>query len=167
MPDYAIRTATDSDKDAVGALLKASYPVLFHSWYDDDALAAALPQMTRANPRLLASQKFFAAETLDYLIVGCGGWSRERPGSGAVEDGLGHIRHFATHPGWLRRGIGRALLERCIADAAAQGVTRFECYSSLPAERFYRSQGFVPVETVEVALGNGVRLPSVTMRYAL
>jgi GNAT superfamily N-acetyltransferase len=167
MPDFAIRITGPDDKEAISHLLQASYPVLFRTWYDDDVLAASLPLMTQANLRLLGSGMFFVAESCDRQAVGCGGWSLERPGSGEVESGLGHIRHFAVHPGWLRKGIGGALLEHCLDDARARGITGLERYSSLPAEAFYRAGGFTPVETIQVDLGRGVRLTTVVMRRTL
>jgi hypothetical protein len=68
-----------------------------------------------------------------------------------IDPVLGHIRQFATHPNWTRRGIGRALFERCVADARAAGVCTFECYSSIGAERFYRALGSVEPMTLALA----------------
>jgi GNAT superfamily N-acetyltransferase len=78
--------------------------------YDAFFLSAALPLMTRANPTLLQSGTYYLSETQDGTIIGCGGWTFERPGGGEVVPGLVHIRHFATHPDWIGRGIGTALV---------------------------------------------------------
>ena len=165
--DYPIRTACPDDHDAVQALLEASYPALFRGWYDGDVLAAALPLMTKANRKLLASGRFFIAANGDGIIVGCGGWSLDRPGSGEIETGLGHVRHFATHPGRLRQGIGGALLQRSVDDAGSQGVMRLECNSSLAAVDFYRTAGFHDTGPVRVDLGGGVTLPGLLMHRNL
>jgi len=164
---FTFRTACADDSDAVRSLLDASYPTLFRPWYNEDALAATLPLMTKANPRLLASDSYFVAETAEQDIVGCGGWSHERPGSGALEDGLGHVRHFATHPDWIRKGIGRALLAHSIETARAEGITRLECNSSLAAEEFYRALGFETIGPVDVDMGRGVRFPGIIMQMTL
>jgi GNAT superfamily N-acetyltransferase len=164
---YLIRTASPEDSDPVQSLLEASYPTLFRPFYSDEALAAALPLMTKANPRLLASGNYFVAETGTREIVGCGGWSHERPGSGALEDRLGHVRHFATHPDWVRKGIGRALLARSIETARAEGIKCLECNSSLAAEAFYRALGFETVGPVDVDMGGSVRFPGIIMQMAL
>jgi GNAT superfamily N-acetyltransferase len=161
---YEIRPSTPADADAVTALLEASYPKLFAAGYDETALAPALPRMTKANPRLLASGNYFIAESTDGEIVGCGGWSKERPGSNEIEAGIGHVRHFATHPDWLRRGIGGAIIARCIQQARAAGVERLECYSSLVAVRFYEAIGFAVAGPVSLELGPGVTLPGCLMR---
>ena len=163
--DFTLRVTTPDDAAAVGALLEASYASAFAGHYEDQVLAAALPLMTRANPRLLASGTYYAADTGDGVLAGCGGWSVDRPGSGEVVDGLAHVRHFGIHPDWMRRGVGRALFARCVDDAGARGVGRFECYSSLVAEEFYRALGFVAVERRDIELRAGIRLAGVVMAF--
>ena len=114
---YSVRVANPGDDKSVSALLSASYPVLLAQDYDPDLLSAALPLMTNANPRLLASGTYYVAVTGDGSIIGCGGWTAEAPGGGESTPGVGHIRHFAVHPDWTRRGVGLALLNRCIEEA--------------------------------------------------
>lgn len=163
--NFTLRIATMDDADAVGALLRVSYSELLASAYPAELLAAALPLMTRANPRLLRSGSYYLAEAADGALAGCGGWTLERPGrlDDPIDPALGHVRHFATHPGWVRRGVARELLDRCIAEARAAGVQRFECYSTLDGEPFYRALGFTAVETIAVPMGEGVALPSTRM----
>lgn len=162
-PAWSLRTSTPRDEDAVTALLEATYPPLMQGYYEADILAEALPDMTKANPKLLASGSFYLAETDTGQAVGCGGWTRDRPGTGDVESGLAHIRHFAVHPGFGGQGIARALFERCKVDARAEGLARLECNSSLNAEGFYAAMGLERLKRIEVALGNGVMLPSILM----
>lgn len=165
--DFTVRIATPGDAARVGELLSASYSELMPSAYDAAALAPVLGAMTRANPALLATGTYFAAETGDGRLVGCGGWTPERPGSGDVSPGLGHIRHFATHPNWIGRGIGRAIYDRCETQARAAGLERFECYASLNAEKFYAALGFTPVRNFEVEMGESLKFPSVLMLRSL
>lgn len=167
MKDYAVRVATLSDAAGVGALLRASYPVLMASAYDEALLTPALRLMTRANPALLESGTFYVAEAQDELMVGCGGWSLDPPGGDAVEAMLGHIRHFGTHPDWTERGIGRAIYRLCEADARSAGITSFECDASLNAEKFYSALGFESIRRRDVELSAGVVLPGVLMRCRL
>jgi N-acetylglutamate synthase-like GNAT family acetyltransferase len=159
----SIRSALPGDAPAVSALLACCYPRMFRDAYDADVLAAALPLMTKASPVLLASGNYFVAEASDDEVVGCGGWSLERPGTREVVLNEGHIRHFATHPDRLRSGIGRALLVRCIAEAQQQDVTTLFCYSSRVAEPFYRSAGFVTIGPIDVAMPGGIQFPSIHM----
>src|SRR5262245_27357402 len=112
-----IRVARPADSDAVSALLVASYSILLAARYDSNTLGRALPIMTKANPTLLASGTYYVAEGEPGNLVGCGGWTTARPGSGEVIEGEAHIRHFATHPERTRRGVGTSLLTRCFSDA--------------------------------------------------
>jgi GNAT superfamily N-acetyltransferase len=165
--DLAIRAAGPGDAVRVAELLAASYPALMRGAYDAAVLAAALGPMTRANPALLASGTYYLAELPDGSLAGCGGWTPERPGTGAVVAGLAHIRHFATRPDRLGRGIGRAIWQTCRVRAHAAGVRRFECYASLNAVGFYAALGFVPVRRMEVALGPDVAFPCELMERPL
>jgi GNAT superfamily N-acetyltransferase len=160
---FTIRVAGPDDADAVTEVLTASYPVLMDGAYDMATLAAALPHMVRANPTLLASGTYYLAETADGTAVGCGGWTHERPGTGEREDGLAHIRHFATRPDRTGQGIGRALFEICVGAATGEGVHRFEVYASLNAEGFYRALGFETIEPLDIPMGNGAVFPSLRM----
>lgn len=161
--EVTLRVATPADGRAVGALLRASYPVLMRAGYDEAVLKGALPLMTRANPTLLSSGTYYVAETGSGLMVGCGGWTRERPGTGEVLPQLGHIRHFATHPDWIGRGIGRAIHDRCEEAARSAGVTRFECYASRNAAGFYAALGFSALREIAVPMGPDLAFPSVLM----
>lgn len=158
-----IRVATPNDGDSVTALLQASYPVLMRDAYEQSVLGAALPMMTVAQPGLLQSGSYYVADAGDGLIVGCGGWTRERPGTGEVVAGLAHIRHFGVHPEWTRQGIGQSIYTRCRDDARAAGVESFECYSSINGEAFYAALGFARVERIEVEMLDGLRFPSIRM----
>ena len=165
VPDrYAVRLATPSDAEGVTALLKASYPVLMHGAYEETVLAAALPAMTEANPDLLSSGSYFVAVAHQACIVGCGGISAVRPGTAEAQTGVGHVRHFATHPEWLRRGIGRRIMQRSVERAREVGLCVLECYSSLNAVDFYAAEGFVAVAEVTVPIAGRYPLPAILMR---
>jgi N-acetylglutamate synthase-like GNAT family acetyltransferase len=164
---FTLRVADSRDFAAVSTLLETSYPKLLTLGYEPLVLARALPLMTRANPRLLASGTFYLAETGRGQLIGCGGWTKEQPGSAAIVDGEAHVRHFATHPDWIRRGVGGALLVRCLRDATAAGVRGLQCHSSLVAVEFYRASGFVPVRPIDLELTSEVYFPSVLLRREL
>lgn len=164
---HSIRIARPEDSDAVSALLLASYPTLLAASYDSGALSRALPLMTRANPILLASGTYYIAEREPGGPVGCGGWTAARPGSGEIIEGEAYIRHLATHPEWVGRGIGTSLLARCFSEARQLGIRKLHCFSTLNAERFYRASGFETVGPFDVRLGPGVTLPGIFMSRAL
>ncbi len=152
-PLHKVRVATTADAVAVSEVLAASYGELLTADYDAAVLARALPLMSKANPVLLESGRYYVAETADGRIIGAGGWSVERPGSTEVIDGLAHVRHFATDPRWIGRGVATAILTRCSNDAAAAGARTMEAYSTLSAVNFYQALGFVTVGTFDVQSG--------------
>ncbi|MFA7383778.1 MAG: GNAT family N-acetyltransferase [Desulfurivibrionaceae bacterium] len=165
--EYEVRVASQKDAAAVDRLLQVSYPKLMASSYDNELLTPALKLMTKSNPSLLGSGTYYVAELSTGGVIGCGGWTLERPGTGAVERHMGHIRHFATHPGWTRRGVGRAIYRLCESAARSGGVIAFECYSSLNAEKFYSALGFENICEIDIELQPDVALRAVLMRREL
>ena len=161
--DITVRVSTLDDRETVSSLLRASYPKLMQPAYDSKLLEQVLPRMTVAQPGLLQSGSYYVAETANGAVVGCGGWTRERPGTSEIEAGVGHIRHFGVDPDWTRRGVGRALFGRCKSDAQDAGIVKFECYSSLNGEAFYSALGFHRVARIDVDMFDGLSFPSVRM----
>ncbi len=72
-------------------------------------------------------------------------------GIGALKDhgaGLGEVKSMRTHPDFLRRGVGAALLERIVAEARARAMTRLSLETGSgpafePALALYRKRGFL------------------------
>ena len=162
-----LRVAVPGDKPAIERVLDAAFGEPLRGAYSESLLAAAVPAMTKANPALLSCGTFYVVENGDGCVVGCGGWTPERPGTTEIAAGLGHIRHFATHPEWIGRGIGRLIYRHCEERAREAGVKRLECYSTLNAEPFYAAMGFQRVSVNEVMLAGGIPFPSVIMRRSL
>jgi len=126
-------------------------------------LRSALPHMITANPKLLASGTYYVAEAEQGNLVGCGGWTVARPGSGEIVEGEGHIRHFATHPNLVRRGVGANLLARCFSTARHHSIRKLYCFSTLGAERFYEAFGFKRIGPIEVPMGQSLMFPAILM----
>jgi GNAT superfamily N-acetyltransferase len=114
-----------------------------------------------------AGERELLYRRIDGAAAGCGGWTIDKPGSGEIVEGVGHIRHFATHPAHLRKGVARLLLEHCLAEARAAGIHIMMSQSTLPAEKFYAAAGFRPIGPIEVEMGPGVVLPAVEMQRRL
>jgi GNAT superfamily N-acetyltransferase len=159
-----IRTALPTDADAIRALSEASYLRLLAESYDSGVLRLALPYMIKANPKLLASGAYYVAEIRPGVLVGCGGWSAAKPGSEEIVEGEAHVRHFAVHPEWTRRGYGTSLLTHCIADARSLGIRKLHCFSTLNAEPFYLASGFETIGPIDVLIGKTVALPGILMK---
>lgn len=79
-------------------------------------------------------------------------WAGETiAGIGALKDlgnRHGELKSMRTHPGFLRRGVGAALLEHIIDVARARGMTRLSLETGSgpafePALALYRRRGFV------------------------
>jgi GNAT superfamily N-acetyltransferase len=163
---FSIRNSNLQDASDISALLEASYASQLEGSYSPGVLARALPLMTKANPRLLGSGTYYVAETGTEL-VGCGGWSREAPGSGEITEGTAHIRHVATHPRWLRQGVGRRLLVHCFHEAASAGVSNLECHSTVVAVDFYVAIGFKVVAPLLMKLAPNISIDGVLLRRPL
>ena len=161
--DFTIRQATPADAAAVSGVLRASYTQLLRGWYDQQTLDRALPFVVQANPELLSSGTYYVCVSDSDDFLGCGGWTQHRPEGGGAISGLGHVRHFATHPDHCRKGVGRAIYGRCEHDARNQGITALECQSSRYAVPFYRSVGFHVVESIQISFGVGVDFPAICM----
>lgn len=159
-----LRAATPDDRDAVELVLASSYGTLLRAAYADQ-LAAALPFLIRARPELLACGTFYVAE-LGGDVVGCGGWTRTSPEGREPVPGEAHIRHVACDPAWVRHGIARAILDRCLMEARDGGVRLLRCQSTLAAVSFYTAMGFRKIADATLALPSGP-LPMVLMQADL
>jgi len=162
--DFTTRVASPEDEKSVTALLQASYPRLMSCRYPQEILSVILPTITKANPFLLSSGTFYIAEIANKLVIGCGGWTRERPSSGEITAEVAHIRHFATHPEWVGKSVGRTIYQRCEREAKMAKINCLECYSSLNAEGFYTALGFKALKNIDISLDNNQKITSVWMR---
>jgi len=163
--DIEVRRTWPDDEQIVSELLAVSYAEL-KGPHDPHGFDEVLVIISRANRKLLASGRYYIA-TIDGVAAGCGGWSTEKPGSGEVVGGIGHVRHFATHPSFLRLGVATRILERCLNEAREEAITTMMCFSTLQAEIFYRSAGFQRVSIIDVPMGKDLVLPAVEMSLDL
>ncbi|WP_417835823.1 GNAT family N-acetyltransferase [Thalassospira tepidiphila] len=166
MAAITLHIATLDDAPAIRALFARSYATFLAPDYAPEILESAMPFLTFAKPELLSSGTYYIARTEAGDVVGAGGWTAVRPGSreGDVQPGLAHVRHFAVDPDHARKGIASMLFDRCVSDAkASENVTRFECYSTLTARRFYESLGFRVIGDFEAPFAPDFRFPSLHM----
>ena len=166
MAAITLHIATLDDAPAIRALFARSYATFLADDYAPEVLERAMPFLTFAKPELLSSGTYYIARIKAGDVVGAGGWTAVRPGSreGDVQAGLAHVRHFAVDPDHARKGIASMLFDRCVRDAkASENVTRFECYSTLTARRFYESLGFRVIGDFEAPFAPDFRFPSLHM----
>jgi GNAT superfamily N-acetyltransferase len=176
--NLSLRLAALEDRPRLEELIAESATGLSRSDYSDEQIDAALGGAFGVDSELIRDGTYFVAE-VEGEIVGCGGWSRRKtlfggdaqPGrQSALLDptvDAARIRAFFVHPGWARRGIARAILERCEAEARQHGFRSAELLATLPGEKFYRALGYAGGERVEHRLKDDVTIDFVPMRKDL
>jgi GNAT superfamily N-acetyltransferase len=162
-PTLSLRQTSSADLSAVDALLARSYPRLLAADYPPSTLVLAVPRIMRARPELLASGTYFLAEDSDGRVLAAGGWTRAAPSRMSPIEDTGHVRHVATDPDVVRRGVGRALMTRVMQDARGAGMQWLNCLSTRTAVPFYAALGFRPLHEAEVTLAPGIVFPVLRM----
>jgi GNAT superfamily N-acetyltransferase len=157
------RPAVPSDLSGVDALLARSYPKLLAADYAPSVLVTALPLISRARPELMRCGTYWVAVEAGGAIVAAGGWTMGAPDGAGVVASVGHVRHVVTDATRVRRGIGRTLMERAMAQARAAAIVRLDCLSTRTAVPFYAALGFRVVGEVDVPLRPGIVFPAVQM----
>ncbi|HEY4368228.1 MAG TPA: GNAT family N-acetyltransferase [Steroidobacteraceae bacterium] len=173
-----LRPATLADRSALEALIARSARELAATDYTPEQIEGALRGAFGVDTQLILDGTYFVAES-DGKLIGCGGWSKRRTlfgGDSRAERDAGEldphvdaakIRAFFVDPDCARQGIGRALLDRCEAEAQAQGFTRFELMGTLPGVRLYRAYGYVPAEPIDYPLAPGLTIRFVPMHKVM
>ncbi len=154
----AIRATTADDLPVVDALLARSYPALLKRDYPPSLMVTAVPILARARPELVSSGTYYLAEDAAGRALAVGGWTPRRRVAHR-----GEIRHLATDPAAVRRGIGGAVLAHALAEAARAGLRHLDCLSTRGAVPFYRAAGFVETGARLVPLAPGIEFPVVAM----
>jgi GNAT superfamily N-acetyltransferase len=172
-----IRTAVEADLPALRALMTRAIGELQNAFLDPGQVAASFDIMG-LDTQLVADRTYFVVEA-DGVLAGCGGWSRRATLFGgdhtAGRDAAlldpateaARIRAMYTHPDFVRRGVGRLIIETCEAAAAAEGFTRCEMAATLAGEPLYRSCGYELIEPFDGVTTSGARVPLKRMGKAI
>jgi predicted protein tyrosine phosphatase/GNAT superfamily N-acetyltransferase len=173
-----LRHAQSIDVPQLEALIARSGRELSAGYYTADQAEAITRHVFGVDTQLIADQTYFVLEE-ERAIVACGGWSKRRTLFGGDQAKSGadplldpatepaRIRAFFVAPHRARRGLGRQLMEQCVAAAYAAGFRTLELVSTLPGEPLYLASGFVIVERFELLLPEDIRVPVSRMRRAL
>ena len=173
-----LRLAVEADVPGIAALMRQSVIDVFPHFHDEVETAAAATYLTEPDTVLIVDGTYFVYEAAGE-IVACGGWSiRDKlyTGSGAAptDDRLldpatepARVRAMFVRGDWTRRGLGRAILDRCAQAARAKGFGKLVLMATLPGVPLYRSFGFRALGTAHLALPNGVVLDGVSMEYSI
>ena len=81
--------------------------------------------------------------------------------------GPAKIRAMYTHPDFVRRGIGRMLLDASEAAARAEGFSAMEMGSTAPGVPLYEACGYRLVEDLSRPSEDGTIVPILRMRKEL
>jgi GNAT superfamily N-acetyltransferase len=184
--NYLLRPATLAEKPALRELIELSARGLSAPDYRPEQVEGALRGAFGVDTTLIEDGTYFVAELTvpdaglpAGTLVACGGWSRRRTlfGGDARQDrdaGLldpavdaAKIRAFFVHPGYARRGVGRALLDRCEGAARAAGFTRFELMGTLPGVKLYEALGYQRQPMVHYPVGENLTIEFVPMSKSL
>jgi GNAT superfamily N-acetyltransferase len=177
-PEPVLRRAVLADAEAISALMRASVLRLFGRYYDERQTASAVVHVAALDRTLIEDGTYYVHEA-GGEIVACGGWSRRNKlhagkGDAPDDDRLldpatepARIRAMFVREDWTRHGLGRALVEACARDAAAEGFTTLALMATLPGEPLYLACGFRPTGRTVVVTPDGVALEGVTMQRAL
>lgn len=170
----SLRKATLEDRASLEVLIADSARGLSRGDYTSEQIEAALGAAFGVDSELIRDGTYFVAEA-EGSIVGCGGWSQRttlfggdaQPGRQSelldpTRDSA-RIRAFFVRSDRARQGIGRAILERCEAEAREHGFRSAELLATLPGERFYRALGYIGEERTEHRLREGVTIEFVPM----
>ena len=172
--DYIVRKATLADREAITKLIAASARHLSREHYGDAQIEGALASVFGVDSDLIQDQTYFVADK-GGMLIGCGGWSRRKTLFGgdkfanrdaeyldpAVEPAK--IRAFFVHPQHARKGVARAILDRCEQEAVEHGFRSLELMATLPGIQFYEACGYSRQGNFDLELDDGVKLPLVPM----
>lgn len=170
------RAASHADLPQLRPLIDAAIGELQRGFLDPAQIAASRAIMG-LDTQLIDDGTYFVVEA-DGQLAGCGGWSRRATLYGGDHSGgrdpalldparePAKVRAMYTHPTFTRRGVGRLILDRCEAAAAAEGFTTLELMGTLSGRPLYESAGFTVVEHV-TETADGVGVPLVRMRKRL
>ncbi|WP_366524241.1 GNAT family N-acetyltransferase [Brevundimonas sp.] len=172
MADFTHRVATEADIPALVALMDRSISGPLAAFLTPEQIAASRKLMG-LDSQLLTDRTWFIVE-VDGVLAGCGGWSRRittyggdhspgrepallHPGTDAAR-----IRAMYTAPEFVRRGIGRLILQVCEDAARAEGYDRIELVATLGGEPLYLANGYREIERFDDDRG-GAAVPLVRM----
>ena len=173
-----IRLAELADTPHIEPLIARSVRELCRGDYSAAQLEAALGNAFGVDSQLIIDRTYFVVGQGGELAA-AGGWSFRKTLFGAdtrpdrTPEALdpardaAKIRAFFVAPEHARRGIGRALLERCEGEARLRGFRVAELAATLTGERLYATLGYQPVRRFSHALGGGVSIDFISMQKTL
>ena len=78
-------------------------------------------------------------------------------------EGIAELKRLYVKPDYRSLKIGKRLLEKCEMEAKSFGFNSLELVATLSGEKLYTSNGYIPLKSYEVDLGNGITNKVVSM----
>ena len=166
-----LRKATLEDIPLLRALIDISVRSLHTSFYTSAQIDGALKGVYGVDTQVVNDGHYFVVTSPTGAIIASGGWSHRSTLFGGDsyssrdDDTLldpktqpAKIRAMFVHPDWVRKGIGRMVLEAGESAAREYGFRSIEMSATLNGVPFYGKFGYKQVEggRHEVSLGDGV-----------
>ncbi len=176
MPE--LRPAEHADIPELQDLIARSGRELSVGYYTTEQADAITRHVFGVDTQLIEDQTYFAIEE-GGRIVACGGWSKRRTLFGGDQAKHGpdplldpasepaRIRAFFVDPAMARRGLGRQLMDACIAAAQGAGFHALELAATMPGVPLYIASGFRNLEQFEIELPGDIHVPLARMGMSL
>jgi GNAT superfamily N-acetyltransferase len=167
------RLATAADIPALKDLMDRAIGELLPAFLSPQEVAAS-HEIMGLDTQLIEDGTYYIVE-LDGALAGCGGWSRRATLFGGDHTGgrdaalvdpatePARVRAMYTHPDFVRRGVGRLILELCESRARAEGFKRCQLAATMAGEPLYAACDYQRIEAFEAETATGVRVPLVRM----
>jgi len=173
-----LRPAHHADIPALQELIALSGRALSVGFYTPSQADAITRHVFGVDSQLIDDQTYFVLEC-DSRIVACGGWSKRRTLFGGDKAKTGpdplldpasesaRIRAFFVDPSMARRGLGRKLMDACVAASRSAGFSSLELVATLPGEPLYIASGFAVLDRFDLDPPEGIRFPVSPLRLEL
>ena len=174
---FQTRWAKAADIPAIHAVMMAAIDQLQADFLSDEQIKAS-HQIMGLDTQLIDDGTYLLVEC-EGILAGCGGWSKRATLYGGDHSldlrdpelldpscDPAKIRAMYTHPDWVRRGVGRIVLQECEKAAARNGFTQVELMATMSGKPLYQACGYRIVEEVE-ADASGTAIPLARMAKPL
>ena len=172
--NWNVRLATEADIPSLEKLIPESVRGLSAAHYSQTQIDGAIDFVVGVDRQLIRDETYYVVEA-NGEIIACGGWSKRQTLFGsdhhtARDDSVldpatqpARIRAVFVRPDFARRGVARAIIDRCEHAIRTAGFKRIELRSTLPGVPFYTACGYTSHEDFEAKLPNDLSLPVVRM----
>jgi GNAT superfamily N-acetyltransferase len=176
--DFTHRIARIGDLEALRETMRRSIETLQDSFLTPEQVRASHKVMG-LDTQLIKDGTYFVVEC-GGRVAGCGGWSwrstlyggdlsvvTREPRALDPASEPARIRAMYTDPDFVRRGVGRLVLQLCEEAASKAGFKRATMMATMAGVPLYSACGYSAVEAPTVAQIDGVEVPLVRMEKDL